>query len=312
LRVFLAGATGVLGRRLLPLLREAGHEVLGMTRSDEKAGALRAAGAEPVVCDAFDRERLRDAVVAARPDAVVHQLTDIPRRIDPRRFEEQFATNDRLRSEGTRNLVDAAVAAGSRRVVAQSIAFAYAPVGGPVKNEDDPLHLDAPWPWRRSVEAVRDLEAAVTGTHGIEGVTLRYGYFYGPDTAYASDGHLADLVRARRYPVVGPGDGVWSFIHIDDAAAATLLALERGAPGPYNVVDDEPALVREWLPAYAGALGAKPPRRVPKLVARIAAGSYAVYLMTELRGASNAKAKGGLGWEPRYPSWRQGFREALG
>jgi nucleoside-diphosphate-sugar epimerase len=311
-RVFLAGATGVLGRRLVPLLRGAGHEVIGMTRSDEKAGALREAGAEPVVCDAFDPEALRDAVAGARPDAVVHELTDIPQALDPRRFEEQFASTDRLRSEGTRNLVDAALAAGARRMVAQSVAFAYEPAGETPKEESDPLFLDSPQPWRRSMHAIRDLEEAVTGTGGIEGVVLRYGFFYGPGTAYASDGHLARLVRARRLPIVGRGSGVYSFIHVDDAARATLLALDSGAPGVYNVVDDEPAGVADWLPIYAQALGAKRPRRVPVFAARLAAGRYGVYLMTAVRGASNAKAKGELGWEPRYPSWRQGFREALG
>jgi nucleoside-diphosphate-sugar epimerase len=302
----------VLGRRLLPQLREAGHEVVGMTRSEEKAGALREAGAEPVVCDAFDGERLHETVGSARPDAVVHELTDIPKAINPRKLEEQFATNDRLRSEGTRNLADAAAAAGARRLVAQSIAFAYTHAGDGLKSEDDPLFLDAPPPFRRSVEALRDLEEAVTGTVGIEGVVLRYGYFYGPGTAFASDGSSAEMVRKRRYPIVGRGTGVWSFIHVDDAARATVLALERGSPGAYNVVDDEPAPVSEWLPAYAEALGAKPPRRVPKLLARIAAGRYGTAAMTTQRGASNAKAKRELGWEPRYPSWRQGFREALG
>jgi len=311
-RVFVAGATGVLGRRLLPLLREAGHEVVGMTRTQDKTRMLEEAGAEPVVCDAFDRDGLRDAVVAARPEVVVHELTDIPDAIDPRKFAEQFETTDRLRSEGTRNLVDAAVAAGARRIVAQSIGFAYEPGGQRAKSEDESLYLDAPEPWHRSVHAIHDLEQAVTGTRGIDGVVLRYGFFYGTDTAYAFDGSIGQLVRKRRMPIVGRGTGVYSFIHIEDAARATVLALDRGAPGVYNVVDDEPALVGEWLPLYAEALRAKPPRRVPVFLARLVAGAYGVYVMTALPGASNAKAKAELGFEPRYPSWRQGFGEALG
>jgi nucleoside-diphosphate-sugar epimerase len=311
-RVFVAGATGALGRPLLPLLREAGHEVVGMTRSEHKTTLLREWGAEPVVCDAFDRDAVRDAVVGARPDVVIHELTDIPDAIDPRKFAEQFENTDRLRTEGTRNLVDAAVAAGARRIVAQSIAFAYEPGGELAKTEEDPLYLDADEPWRRSVHAISELEQAVTGSAGIEGVVLRYGFFYGTGTAYAYDGSFGKAVRARRLPIVGRGSGVYSFVHIDDAAAATVLAAERCAPGIYNVVDDEPALVAEWLPIYAEAVRAKPPRRVPTFLARIGAGRYGVYLMTGVRGASNAKARRELGWQPRHPSWRQGFQEALG
>jgi nucleoside-diphosphate-sugar epimerase len=283
-----------------------------MTRSEHKTTLLREAGAEPVVCDALDRDAVRDAVVTARPEVVVHELTDIPDAIDPRKFEEQFEMTDRLRTEGTRNLVDAAVAAGARRIVAQSIAFAYEPGGELAKSEDEPLFLDSPPAFRRSVHAIQELEQTVTGSSGIDGVVLRYGFFYGTGTAYAFDGSFAKAVRARRLPIVGRGAGVYSFIHIDDAASATVAAIERGAPGIYNVVDDEPATVAEWLPLYAEALRAKRPRRAPAFLARFAAGRYGVYLMTGLRGASNAKAKRELGWQPRYPSWRQGFQEALG
>jgi nucleoside-diphosphate-sugar epimerase len=296
----------------VPLLVEAGHEVVGMTRSPEKVDALRAAGVEPAVCDALDREGVRAAVTAARPEAVVHQLTDLPRALDPRDFEGSFAANNRLRIEGTRNLVDAARAAGARRLVAQSIAFVYAPRGGAIKSEEDALDLDASQPRVRTVQAVAALETSVTETEGIDGLVLRYGYFYGPGTAYAHDGHIADLVRRRRFPIVGRGSGIFSFVHVDDAARAAVLALERGAPGVYNVVDDEPAQAADWLPVYADALGAPPPRRVPRLLARIVAGEYVVLMMTEQRGASNAKAKSELGWEPRYPTWRSGFREGLG
>jgi 2-alkyl-3-oxoalkanoate reductase len=312
MRVFLAGATGVIGRRLLPLLVEGGHEVTAMTRSDTRAAGLRDAGATPVVCDVFDAEGVRGAMVAAQPEAVLHELTDLPPNLDPRKMEEQAAGNDRIRSEGTRNLVGAAVAAGARRVVAQSIAFAYAPNGPGLRKEDDPLWDDAPWPFSRSVQALRELERMVTQTDGIEGIVLRYGFFYGPGSTYAADGHLAREVRRRRMPVVGRGSGVFSFIHVDDAATATVAAMERGHPGIYNVVDDDPAPLRDWVPVYAEALGAKPPRRVPKWLARLIGGRYAAVMATRLGGASNTKAKAELGWQPRHPSWREGFREALG
>ena len=311
MKIFLAGATGVIGRRLTPLLLEAGHEVTGMTRSPAKVHGLRATGAEAVICDVFDGEALQAAVTAAAPEVVIHELTDLPQNVDPRKMAEQAAGNDRLRVEGTRNLVAAAIAAGSRRMVAQSIAFAYAPIGERTKSEDDPLYDDAPWPWSRSVKALHELEGAVTHAAGIEGLVLRYGFFYGPDTGYASDGYYAGEVRKRRFPVVGSGEGTFSFIHVDDAAAATLAAVERGAPGIYNIVDDEPAPIKEWLPYYAEALGARKPFRVPKLIARFAAGSYTAQMATALRGASNERSKRELGWAPRYSTWREGFREAL-
>ena len=310
MRVFLAGATGVIGRRLLPRLIAAGHEVTAMTRSEERAGALREAGAAPAVCDVFDADGLRTAVTASRPEIVVHELTDLPRALDPRKMETQLAGNDRIRTEGTRNLVAAAVGAGARRMVAQSIAFAYAPTGQGLKREDDPLWDDAPWPWARSVAALRQLEEAVTRTDGIEGVVLRYGFFYGPGSAYAPGGFYEREVRRRRFPIVGKGSGVFSYVHVDDAADATVAAVEVGAPGIYNVVDDEPAPMREWVPAYAAAIGAKRPWRVPRFLARLLAGEYAVMLSTELRGASNERAKAELGWAPRHASWRQGFRES--
>ena len=309
MRVFVAGATGVIGRRLLPLLNADGHEVTAMTRSDERAAALREAGATPVVCDVFDAEGLRAAVEAAQPEVVLHELTDLPAALDPRKMEEQAAGNDRIRTEGTRNLVAAAVAGGARRMVAQSIAFAYAPGRG-LRKEDDALWDDAPWPWSRSVQALHELEDAVTGTEGLDGVVLRYGFFYGPGSSYADDGHFAREVRRRRLPIVGKGSGVFSWIHVDDAAAATVAAMNRGAPGIYNVVDDEPAPMREWIPAYAAAIGAKPPRRVPVWLARLLAGRYTAAMATSLSGAANAKAKAELGWQPRHPSWRDGFREA--
>jgi len=265
-----------------------------MTRSAARADELRAAGAEAAVADALDAQAVLDAVVGARPEVVVHQLTDIPQKLDFRHYAEQMAGNDRVREEGTRNLLHAAREAGARRMVAQSIAFAYRPDGNWVKTEDAPLWLDAPEEFRRTVKVLDGLERAVTTSEGIEGVVLRYGFFYGPGTSYASDGHLADEVRRRRLPVVGRGRGMSSFIHVDDAAEATELALERGS-GILNVVDDDPAPSSEWMPVYAEALGAKPPRRVPRLLARLIAGPMITQLATEGRGASNERAKRELG-----------------
>jgi nucleoside-diphosphate-sugar epimerase len=310
MRVFLAGATGVIGRRLAPLLIEMGHEVTGMTRSAQRAEALRAMGVQPVTADALDEPAVAAAVRQAAPEAVIHQLTSLPRRIDPRRMQRDFELNDRLRSEGTRILVDAARAAGATRVIAQSIAFAYAPgPAGTVHAESDPLYLDAPEPLRRSARAVDSLESTVTAAGG---VVLRFGYFYGPGSAISRGGSIGEDVARRRFPIVGRGEGVWSLIHVDDAARATVAALERGEPGPYNIVDDDPAPVAQWLPALAAQLGARRPLRVPALIARIAAGSYGVATMTRAQGATNEKAKRELGWSPEHTSWREGFRAALG
>jgi nucleoside-diphosphate-sugar epimerase len=311
MKVFVAGATGVIGRRLVPMLVERGHEVTAMTRSPEKADEIRAMGAAPAIRDVFDGEGLRAEIGGAAPDAIVHELTDLPPNVDPRKAAEQLEGNDRIREEGTRNLVDAALAAGVRRMVAQSIAFLYAFNGG-LKTEDDPLFDDAPFPWSRSVRAMHALEDGVTKTDGLDGIVLRYGFFYGPGSSYAAGGYWAREVGRRRFPIVGKGSGVFSFIHIDDAAAATVAALEHGPPGIYNVVDDEPAPLSEWLPVYADAVGARKPMRVPKFMARLIAGSYTTRMATELRGASNRRAKSELGWQPHHPSWRQGFREALG
>jgi nucleoside-diphosphate-sugar epimerase len=309
MRVFVAGASGAIGRPLVAQLLAAGHDVTGTTRSDSKAEDLRAAGARAAVCDALDADALRAAVVEAAPEVVVHQLTALPRRYDPRDKAIYDATN-RVRGEGTRNLLAAAQAAGARRFVAQSIAFGYAPGPRPeVKDEDAPLALAAPPPFGEGVRILLEMERAVVGADGLEGLVLRYGWFYGPGTYYAEDGSIAQDVRRRRFPVIGSGAGLWSFIHIDDAASATAAAVERGAPGVYNVVDDEPAAMRDWLPAYAEAIGARKPLRVPLWLARLAAGKMAG-LVNAQPGASNAKAKRELGWEPRWPSCRTGFREA--
>jgi nucleoside-diphosphate-sugar epimerase len=310
MRIFLAGATGVIGRRLLPLLLDDGHQVTGMTRSPQKVDALRAAGAEPVVADGLDAEAVMDAVRAARPQALIHQLTAIPPRLDPRKIERDLALTDRLRTAGTRHLVAAARRAGAARIIAQSVAFAYAPGPiGTVHTEGDPLDLDPPKRFRRTVEALAELERTVLGA---DGLVLRYGYFYGPGSAVARTGSMGRDVARRRLPIVGRGEGVWSFIHVDDAARATAGALTRGKSAAYNIVDDEPAAVSEWLPAFAGALGARRPYRVPAFIARPLAGDYAVATMTRAQGASNERAKRELGWTPRYPSWRAGFAAALG
>jgi 2-alkyl-3-oxoalkanoate reductase len=287
--------------------------VTAMTRRVGRTMELYAAGAEPVVADALDRDAVLAAVTAARPEAVVHQLTDLAGVTSLRKFDQGFAATNRLRTEGTDHLLEAARAAGASRFVAQSFAgWPFARVGGPVKTEDDPLDPDPPAELRRTLDAIRHLESAVLGAEGLEGVVLRYGGFYGPGTSAGEGGYLLDDLRRRRFPMVGAGTGVWSFVHIDDAATATLAALERGAPGSYQIVDDDPAPVSAWLPALAAAAGARPPRRVPAWLARLLAGEHAVVLMTEARGASNAKAKRELGWRPAHPSWRQGFRTGLG
>jgi nucleoside-diphosphate-sugar epimerase len=313
MRIFVAGATGALGRRLVPLLVSGGHQVTGMTRSPGKAAWLRAAGAEPVVADALDRDDVLRVVTAARPEVVVHQLTDLAGMTNLRRFDAGFAATNRLRTEGTDHLLAAARAAGARRLVAQSFAgWPSARVGGPVKTEEDPFDPDPPAELRRSLDAIRHLEAAVAQAEGIEGLVLRYGGFYGPGTSAGEGGYILEELRRRRFPIVGAGTGIWSFVHIDDAATATVAAVERGAPGIYQIVDDDPAPVAEWLPVLAAAAGARPPRRVPVWAARLLAGEHGVVLMTEVRGASNAKAKRELGWRPAWPSWRQGFRAGLG
>ncbi len=312
MRVFVAGATGAIGRRLIPVLVRGGHSVVAMTRSAAKTDAIRAAGAVPAVADALDKGAVMAVVRRAEPQVVVHELTAIPPRFNVRGFDREFALTNRLRTEGTDHLVTAARAVGARRFVAQSFAgWPYARDSGLVKTEEDPLDSHPPAALRRSLEAIRHLEATVLETEGLEGLVLRYGAFYGPGTSLGEGGSVLEDVRRRRVPLVGRGTGVWSFIHVDDAAAATLAAIERGAPGVYNIVDDDPAPVSEWLPALAAAVGAKPPRHIPAFVARVAIGEHGVALMTQIRGASNAKAKRELGWRPRYLSWRTGFREAL-
>jgi nucleoside-diphosphate-sugar epimerase len=288
----------------------AGHEVTGTSRHDDRAEEIRASGATAAACDVFDAEALAAAVKAAAPEVVVNQLTSLPEDYNPRKID--YGPTNRVREEGGGNLMAAALAAGARRYVTQSIAFIYAPEGSWVKDEEARPFEEAPPPFEDGVRAMLGHERAVLGTEGLEGVVLRYGQFYGPGTYYAPGGAIARQVSKRMLPTIGAGTGVASFIHVEDAAGATVAALDRGAPGIYNVTDDEPAPMKEWLPVYAEALGAKPPRHVPTWLARIVGGRMAVHFGTELRGASNAKAKLELDWQPRYSSWRQGFREALG
>ena len=305
MRVFIVGASGAIGTRLVPQLVERGHEVVGTYRSPGKDDLLRALGAEPVALDLLDREAVLAAVRAARPDAVVHEATALANQTFSRNFDRTFAATNRLRSDGTDALLAAAWDVGVRRVVAQSFAsYRYAREGGPVKSEDDPLDPDPPGSMRKGFAALRHVEEAVAS---INGIVLRYGAFYGDP----NDGML-EPVRKGRFPIVGDGGGMTSFVHLEDAATATALAIEGADPGIYNVCDDEPAPVREWLPLMARTIGARPPRRVPGFLARILAGEAAVLIATEARAASNAKARRELGWELRYPSWREGFPVAYG
>ena len=307
MRVFLAGATGAIGRQLVPLLVRDGHEVAAITRSESRADWLRSQGVEPAVGDVFDRDWLRQVVCASIPDVVIHQLTSIPPKISPRKVGEQFAATNRLRTEGTYVLMEAARAVGVRRFLAQSVAFFYAPNGDEPASEDDGLDRNLPGA-AELVDAIHVHEHAALGSPGIAGMVLRYGYFYGPGTFYARDGGFAQEVLKRRVPIVGKGRGMFSFIHVEDAADATALAVISGGAGIYNIVDDEPAQAAEWLPYYARMLGAPRPFRVPGFVGRWGAGPYGHYMMTRQRGASNAKAKSALDWQPGRPNVREGFR----
>jgi nucleoside-diphosphate-sugar epimerase len=314
MRIFVAGATGALGRQLLPRLAERGHDVTGMTRSPEKQDLVRELGARPVVADALDPESVARAVAEADPEVIVHQLTAIPAALDMRHFERGFAQTNRLRTEGTDHLLSAARAVGARRFVVQSFAPAvFARTGAPVKSEDDPIDDNPPAQMRTTVAAIRHLEQAVTGADWIEGVVLRYGGFYGPGTSMGNgpEGVMLEAIRERKMPLVGDAGGVWSFIHIGDAADATVDAVEGDGGGVYSIVDDEPATVAQGLPAAAAAVGAPAPRRVPRWMARIFAGGAATMLMTEAVGASNAKAKRELGWRPAHATWRDGFATGL-
>jgi nucleoside-diphosphate-sugar epimerase len=307
MRVLVAGAAGAIGQRLVPQLVARGHQVLATTRSREKLELLHGLGAQAVLMDGLDALEVGEAVARAEPDAIVHQMTALASMSDLRHFDRGFAVTNELRTKGTDHLLAAAEAAGVRRFVAQSFTgWPNIRAGGPVKSEDDPLDPRPPAQQSQTLAAIRSLERAVLEAR-LEGVVLRYGSFYGPG---ASE-QLLDLVRGRKLPIVGSGSGVWSWIHVDDAAAATVVAVEGGAPGIYNIVDDQPAAVAEWLPYLAEVVGAKAPRRVPVWLGRLAAGEVAVSMMTQIRGSSNARAKQALGWRPRWASWRDGFRHGL-
>ena len=311
MRIFVAGATGAVGHALVPALVSAGHSVTGMTRSPEKANAIRRAGAEPVVADGLNARAVRAAIIAARPDVVIDEMTDLATVTDLRHFDRAFAATNQLRTDGTDHLLAASREAGVKRFIAQSFCgWTFSRKGGPVKTETDALDPDPPQELARTLDALVYLEQIVTKSIHPEGIVLRYGSFYGPGTGMFSRA-MIDEVRHRRVPLIGTGAGWWSFVHVDDAASAAVAAVERGKPGQiYNIADDEPAPVSEWLPALAGILGAKPPFHIPAWVGRLLAGEHMVSMMTQVRAGSNAKAKQELGWRPAYPSWRQGFAEA--
>lgn len=312
MKVFVAGATGALGRPLIRQLLAAGHEVTGMTRMPEKARWLEQQGAAAVVCNALDAAATKAAVREAGPEVVIDELTDLPQRMNVFRFKRFYARMGPLKEVAPHALLDAAIEVGARRHLMQSIAFAYEP--GPhshgVHPEHDPPYLDAPSPWKEALPAFARAEWRVSQEPSLQGIVLRYGFFYGPGTHFGPEGNMTEDIRRRRLPLVGDGAGVYSFIHVEDAARATVVAAERGERGIYNVVDDTPLAVREWVPAYAEILGAKPPRRVPRWAARLATGPVPTHVSTTLRGASNAKIRA-LGWEPRYPDPREGFRVEL-
>lgn len=310
MKIFLAGATGAVGKPLCRKLIDAGHEVVGTTRSPRKARTLESRGVEPAVLDVLDADAVSAAVRAAEPEVVISQLTDLPANMND--AEDKLADNDRARVEGTRNLLAAARASGARQLIAQSLAFAYHPSGGPgLASEDDPLYLDAPEPFRSSAVKLDRMEREVIGAEGPAGTVLRYGFFYGPGTWFAPDGSAVTELQKRRLPRVGSGEGAWSMCHVEDAASACLAAVERGVEGIFNVCDDRPVPSRELIPAMARAAGAPRPLWVPAFLARLIAGTYSVYLMTEIRGASNARAKGELGWEPSRPDPTEGLERAL-
>ena len=308
MKVLVAGASGVLGRQLVPLLVERGDEVTGMTRSRSKVEMIAGLGAKAIVADALDPDAVGRAVSQARPEVIVHELTALSGSLDMRHFDRDFAQTNRLRTEATDHLLAAGRAIGVRRFVAQSYAgWPFARTGGPVKTEDDQLDPAPADGMRETLAAIRHLEDAVIGAGWTEGIVLRYGGFYGPGTSMGPGGEHARLIRRRKFPIVGGGTGVWSFVHVADAAQATADALARGRRGIYNIVDDEPAPVADWLPAVAATLGGKRPRSVPLWLGRLLAGEAAAVMMTEVRGASNAKAKRELGWRPGHPTWRDGF-----
>jgi 2-alkyl-3-oxoalkanoate reductase len=313
MRVFVAGSTGVVGKNLVPLLLESGHEVVALVRTPKKGKEAEALGAKAVVADALDKDALTAAIRRAEPEVILHQLTALTGVTNFKKLDEEFALTNRLRTEATETMLAATRLVRGRRFIAQSFCgWPFAREGGPIKTEEDPLDPTPPATFRKTFAAIRYLEEAVRRTTDLEALALRYGFFYGPGTSIAKDGAVVELICNRRIPIVGDGAGIWSFIHIQDAARATVAAVSSGAPGIYNVVDDEPAPVSTWLPLLADVLGAEPPRQMPVWLAKLLIGDGGATMMTQIRGASNAKAKREFGWEPIYPSWRRGFVEGLG
>jgi nucleoside-diphosphate-sugar epimerase len=314
MKVFVAGATGALGKQLVPMLIEQGHEVTGTTRTPEKQDLIREMGARPAVADALDPEAVAQAVAEAEPEVVLHQLTAINPGKLSRSVDKTMALTNRLRTEGTDHLLAAARAVGASRFIVQSFAgWPFELTGGPVKTEKDPLQSTPPKDVSKTLGAIRYVEETVPAADGIEGLALRYGGFYGPGTSLGvnPDGEQVAMLRKGRFPIIGDGGGIWSLVHIHDAAAATAAAMARGEPGVYNVVDDEPAPVGDILRDLAQVIGSRPPRKIPRWLGRLIAGEGMTIMMTEVRGASNDKAKRELDWQLRYPSWRLGFREGL-
>jgi nucleoside-diphosphate-sugar epimerase len=312
-KVFVAGSTGAVGRSLVPHLIEMGHDVVALARTPQKGRDVAALGAKAAVADALDKDQLTAAIRRAEPEVIIHQLTALTGVGNFKKLDDEFTLTNRFRTEVTDTMLAAARLAGARRFIAQSFCgWPFARVGGPIKTEEDPLDPTPPASFARTLAAIRHLEDAVRRSPDVGALALRYGFFYGPGTSIARDGPIAELVRRRRIPIVGDGGGIWSFVHIQDVARATAAAMSHGAPGIYNVVDDEPAAVSTWLPFLADVLGAKPPRKVPVWLGRMAIGDGGVSMMTKIRGGSNAKARRELGWQPDFPSWRQGFVEGLG
>jgi nucleoside-diphosphate-sugar epimerase len=312
MKIFLAGATGVVGRRLVPLLVAGGHDVVATTRTPGKIATLRAAGADALLVDGLDKEAVMKAVASSRPDVIVHQMTALASIRNLKKFDEEFALTNRLRTEGTENLLAAARVAGTQKLLAQSYTgWTNERRGGRIKTEDDPLDSNPPKAMIKTLGAIRTLETMALKASGLTGIVLRYGSFYGPGTSLSEDGEIVKMIRQRKFPLVGNGAGVWSFIHIDDAARATQLAIERGTSGIYNIVDDDPAELSVWLPDLARAIGAKTPHHVPAWLGRLVMGEAVLSMMTKVRGSSNMKAKRVLTWQPVYSSWRDGFRHGL-
>jgi 2-alkyl-3-oxoalkanoate reductase len=312
MKVFVTGGTGAIGRFLLPLLLDKKHDVVALTRSVIKAAKLEESGVTAVIANPLDKQQLTAAVRRAEPDVIIHELTALAAAGNFRKLDEEFALTNRFRTEVTDTLLAAARTIGTRRFIAQSYCgWPYAKKGGPVKSEDDPFDAKPPESFTKTLSAIRSLEDKVRNTTFLEAVALRYGNFYGPGTAIGRGGTVYEMVRKRRLPIIGGGGGIWSFIHVLDAAHATITAMSRGTPGIYNIVDDEPAKVATWLPALAKAIDAKPPYNIPHWLGELLVGKAGVSMMTEIRGCANAKAKRELNWKPVYPSWRIGFVDGL-